>query len=298
MTYTNILIVSNLSGTRKAEEIFRKARSRFDEDAKELFLSRTERSYVESLAKKYDGFDNVIGIGGGVAVDVAKFIGAKGNAKVTAFPTIISTDCMFTSSTAVREEGMVKYIPTKKPDELIIDYDILLEAPYHLNAFGWGDVLSIHTALWDWKLSAKETGERYDDEVAEVARDILSKACRVDEKKGLATLIECLRSEVELCDGFGNSRPEEGSEHLFVYLLENYLREPHPHGELVANGIYEMSKLQKNDVEKICRVMDEIGLPYRPEDARIASKTINRVISELPAYVKKHKYFYSIVDKL
>lgn len=298
LTYRNVLIISNLAGTSQGEKTYRKVRSRFDEDAKELFVTRTERTYVEGLAKKHSGFDNVVGIGGGVAVDVAKYIGAKNGARVTAFPTIISTDCMFTSSTAIREEGTVKYIPSKKPDELIVDYDLLLEAPYRLNVCGWGDVLSIHTALWDWKLSAKETGERYDDEVAESARGILSKACRVDSKEGLATLIECLRCEVELCDGFGNSRPEEGSEHLFVYLIENHLRESHPHGELVALGVHEMSRLQGNDVDRVCKVMDEIGLSYKSEDIQIPSSTINRVISELPAYVKKHNFFYSVVNKL
>jgi glycerol-1-phosphate dehydrogenase [NAD(P)+] len=298
LTYHNILLVTNLIGNTQVTKVYKKARSRFDEDAKELSVTRTERKYVEGLASKHSGFDVVVGIGGGVAVDVAKFIGAKNGARVIAFPTIISTDCIFTSSTAVREEGTVKYIPSKKPDELIVDYDLLLEAPYRLNVCGWGDILSIHTALWDWKLSAKETGEKYDEEVAEQARNILSKVCRVDSKEGLATLIECLRCEVELCVGFGNSRPEEGSEHLFVYSLENYLEQSHPHGELVALGIYEMSRLQNNGVGKICRVMDELELPYETEDTGIPAPTVKKVIEELPAYVRKHKFFYSVVNKL
>lgn len=297
MTHQNILIVSNLIGSARATEVYKKAMSRFDEDAKELFVTQTERKYVEDLAAKHAGFDLVVGVGGGVAVDVAKFIGARNKARVIAFPTIISTDCIFTSSTAVREGGTVKYIPSKKPDELIVEYDLLLEAPYRLNVCGWGDILSIHTALWDWKLSADETGEKYDEGVAEQARNILSKACRVDSKEGLAMLIECLRCEVDLCDGFGNSRPEEGSEHLFVYSLENHLKQSYPHGELVALGIHEMSKLQKNDVDKICKVMDDLELPYRTKDTGIYASIAEKVITGLPAYVKKHKFFYSVVNK-
>jgi glycerol-1-phosphate dehydrogenase [NAD(P)+] len=167
-----------------------------------------------------------------------------------------------------------------------------------LNVCGWGDILSIHTALWDWKLSAKETGEKYEEEVAEQARNILSKACRVDNKDGLATLIECLRCEVQLCDEYGNSRPEEGSEHLFVYSLENYLEHSYPHGELVALGIHEMSKLQNNEVEKICKVMDELELPYKIKETGVPAPLIKKVIAELPAYVKKHDFFYSIINRL
>jgi len=298
LSHSGILIVTNLAGKGAAGIAYRRARSRFGEAEDELFVTRTERGYVEGLAKEYSGFDLVVGIGGGVAVDVAKFIGARNKARVIAFPTIISTDCIFTSSTAVREEGTVKYIPSKKPDELIIDYDLLLEAPYDLNVCGWGDVLSIHTALSDWRLSADTTGQKFDEEVACKAREILSKVCRVDTREGLETLVECLRSEVELCDRWGNARPEEGSEHIFVYLLENYLDKPYPHGELVALGIYEMSKLQGNEVMKICRIMDDIGLPYQAEDMGISPATVRKAISELPAYVKKHKFFYTVINKL
>nr|MDO8132805.1 iron-containing alcohol dehydrogenase [Candidatus Njordarchaeum guaymaensis] len=298
MSHNGVLIVTNLTGKGVAGKAYRRARFRFDEVKDELFVTRTERGYIEGLAKKYSGFDPVVGIGGGVAVDVAKFIGARNKARVIAFPTIISTDCIFTSSTAVREEGTVKYIPSKKPDELIIDYDLLLEAPYDLNVCGWGDVLSIHTALSDWRLSADTTGEKFDEEVACEAREIISNVCRVDTREGLETLVECLRSEVDLCDRWGNARPEEGSEHLFVYLLENYLDKPHPHGGLVALGIYEMSKLQGNEVKKICRIMDEIELPYQAEDVGISPVIVRKVISELPAYVKKHKFFYSVINRL
>jgi glycerol-1-phosphate dehydrogenase [NAD(P)+] len=298
MSYESTLIISNLIGSTQATKVYEKVRSRFDEGATELFATRTERSYVEELAMKHTGFDLVVGIGGGVAVDLAKLIGARNNARVIAFPTIISTDCIFTSSTAVREEGTVRYIPSKKPDELILDYDLLLEAPYRLNICGWGDILSIHTALFDWKLSAKETGEAYDEEVAKQARRILSRACRVDSKDGLSTLIDCLRREVELCDRYGNSRPEEGSEHLFVYSLENYLKHLYPHGELVALGIQEMSRLQHNEAESICKVMDELELPHKLEETKIPISTVKKVIAGLPGYVKRLNFFYTVVNKL
>jgi glycerol-1-phosphate dehydrogenase [NAD(P)+] len=218
--------------------------------------------------------------------------------KVIGFPTIISTDAMYTSSTAARERGMVRYIPTKKPDKVILDFDLIIRAPYRLNAAGWGDVLSIHTAVWDWRLAAESIGETYSPEVAEEALRLLDKAVRVDVKEGLECLNECLRAEVALCEEFGSARPEEGSEHLFAYLVENYLPTSYPHGELVALGIFELSKVQQNKVDSITSLMDQIGLKYRSEDLGIDEKLVKRVLTELPQYSRRHSFPYTVVDEM
>jgi len=93
-------------------------------------------------------------------------------------------------------------------------------------------------------------------------------------------------------------RPEEGSEHLFAYLIENYLPTSYPHGELVALGIFELSKVQQNRVDFITSLMDQIGLKYRPEGLGIEEKVIRRVLTELPQYSRRHSFFYTVVDEV
>jgi len=107
-----------------------------------------------------------------------------------------------------------------------------------------------------------------------------------------------LKAEVELCERFGSARPEEGSEHLFVYLIENYLPKPYPHGELVALGIYELSKVQRNRVDFITGLMDKIGLKYKAQDLGIDERLVRKVLDELPEYSRRHNFFYTVVDEM
>lgn len=291
------LLVTNLTDSDATESPLSDVRRRFP-FCEETRPESTRVEYLEKLAKKYANYELVVGAGGGVAIDVAKYIGASNGVEVIGFPTIISTDAMYTSSTAVREHGMVRYIPTKKPDEIILDFDLIIQAPYRLNVAGWGDILSIHTAVWDWQLAAQRIGETYSTEVAGKALRLLDKAVRVDAKEGLMRLNECLQAEVALCEEFGSARPEEGSEHLFAYLIENYLPTNCPHGELVAVGICELSKIQQNRVDFITGLMDRIGLKYRSEDLGIDERIVKRVLKELPNYSKRHKFFYTVIDEV
>jgi glycerol-1-phosphate dehydrogenase [NAD(P)+] len=290
------LLVTNLGDTDASKGAYLQVKEKFICD-KEIRPESTRPEYLEDLAKKHGDCGLVVGAGGGVAVDVAKYIGAKNGIEVTAFPTILSTDAMYTSSTATRQEGTVIYVPTKKPDKVTLDFDLILKAPYRLNVAGWGDVLSIHTAVWDWKLAAEKTGETYDSETAQKALRLLDKVRRVDNKEGLMALDQCLKSEVELCDAIGSARPEEGSEHLLVYLIENYLSKPYPHGELVALGIYELSKVQGNRPQFITELMDKICLKYKPEDLGIDESIVKKAMEELPEYSKRHRFPYTVVNE-
>jgi len=291
------LLVTNLTDSGATKVTYRYVKERFVFNG-EILVQSTRLKYLEDLAKKCTKWDIVVGAGGGAAIDVAKYIGAKNKIEAIAFPTILSTDAMYTSSTATRQQGTVRYIPTKKPDKIILDFDLILRAPYRLNVAGWADVLSIHTAVWDWKLAAEKTHESFSPEIAEIALRLLDKVRKVDTKEGLMTLNDCLKAEVELCERLGSARPEEGSEHIFAYLIESHLSKACLHGELVALGIHELSRMQRNRVDFIANLMDEIGLTYRAQDLGIEERIVKRALEELPEYSKRHKFFYTVIDEM
>ena len=155
----------------------------------------------------------VFGIGGGSACDHAKFVVEKVNAMyeqevkstttsiandgdassgggatlaplplvpLVLMPTILSVDAPYTRAAGVRETGKVRYVGNARPfleggGALLVDYDLLQAAPPALNRAGVGDLLSIFTALRDWRQAALRQGEGYDDDIAAKAARTLGR---------------------------------------------------------------------------------------------------------------------------
>ncbi len=76
-------------------------------------------------------------------------------------PTVLSVNAFVTPATGIRINHEVKYIGTTSSDPLIIDYDILRTTPRNLNIAGVGDLLSIHTASFDWQYAQNKGKSEY-----------------------------------------------------------------------------------------------------------------------------------------
>ena len=97
----------------------------------------------------------IYSVGGGLAVDAAKYIANGLNLPLTCLPTALSVDAFFTWTSGVRHDGCVQYLETKAPEKMVVDMDVLAVAPESIRAAGICDVLSIATGLWDWELAAE-----------------------------------------------------------------------------------------------------------------------------------------------
>ena len=83
---------------------------------------------------------------------------------------------MFVTPAAGIRRGHRVDMGESSPDPLVIDYDVLRTAPPELNIAGVGDLLSIHTACFDWELAQKAGVSEYPFSWADVdaARQILA----------------------------------------------------------------------------------------------------------------------------
>lgn len=140
-----------------------------------LYIESTEIEYLRNNFEDVAGYDFILGVGGGSAIDAAKYAGWKSSIPVIAIPTIASVDAVVTSAVATRKNGVVNYIGNNPPDKVIVNFPIIQSAPKRLNRAGLGDILSIHTALYDWRLAANEASELYDNNLAENAAKLLEK---------------------------------------------------------------------------------------------------------------------------
>jgi len=271
--------------------------------AKCILVKTMEREWVDEVAKSCPRTDVVLGIGGGAAIDLAKYIAWRTEAKLVVVPTIISADAVVTREVAVREGGRVRYVGNKVPDEVLVDYATIQNAPKRLNRAGTGDILSIHTALYDWKLASEKNLEEFDEDIAKESKNLLrilrnhSAEIREVTEEGIKLLMELYLKETELCHNFGSSRPEEGSEHFFAYNLEYLTRKHFLHGEAVGLGVFLMAHLQNNEPNEIAEIMERIGLNYKPSAVGVTLEEVRKALTTLKKYVEEEKLPYSVINK-
>lgn len=257
-------------------------------------------STLERLDAELPQFDVIVGVGGGSPCDTAKYLAWKRGCRMVLAPTIVSVDAPLTNMVAVRVDKAVKYVGDIWPEELLVDYSIIQQAPAELNRAGAADLASIHTALWDWKLAHEKNGEAYHPEVAHLAEVCLEELrANADEvfhvtPKGIDTIIDLYRREVEFCAEIGTSRPEEGSEHIIAYNIEHIARRHFVHGDLVALGIFLMTRLQGNRHQEAVDLMDRLGLNYRTKD--VAPAETRKCLETLKGFKDAQGLFFSVVD--
>ncbi len=265
-----------------------------------IWAQEMEMEVIEDIEKQLENYDWVIGIGGGVSCDLAKYIAWKKKTPLILVPTIVSVDAPFTPSIAVRENDVVRYIGNVVPDKIYVDYRIIQDAPKHLNRAGVADLLSIHTALWDWKCSAEKNNEKYDEQIAREAEKCLIEIDKLAEEifnvtpKGIDTIVDLYCKEVELCNTFGNARPEEGSEHIVAYHVEYLTKRQFLHGDLVGLGIFCMSRLQENKVNWITELMNRCGVKYKVDN--LSSDELSQTLLDLKKFKDETGLFFSIID--
>lgn len=170
--------------------------------------------YDEQLP--HHDFAVVYAIGGGLAVDTAKYLAHRHQLPLVCVPTALSVDAFLTPASGIRRDGCVVYIPTKAPETLILDLALIAAAPAPIRAAGITDVLSIATGAWDWQY-ADTHGQNpphmpFVPWAYDMAQVILrgSIACAPAAGRGdiggLKTLFDMLALEVQLCHQLGHSR--------------------------------------------------------------------------------------------
>lgn len=281
-----------------------------------IYVAGNTRADMAALTETCEG-EVVYGIGGGLAIDTAKYVAAAKALPLIAVPTLLSTDAFLTNATGVRENGCVHYLPSKAPDTVIVDMDVLCNAPAAMRASGAADVLSIATALWDWqeaeKMGANLSNQQLTPQAVDMAstllQTLLDNAREIGRgtPTGLKLLLDLLCMEVQLCYQCGHSRVEEGSEHYFVYAIENHLTSaegnseitndgPLLHGELVGLGILLMAVLQSQPWTQYRHALECLQINYRP--SAVTREAIAETLINLSDYVAQHQLPYTVATTL
>jgi glycerol-1-phosphate dehydrogenase [NAD(P)+] len=250
--------------------------------------------------------DTFVGIGGGQAIDMAKYFAWKRGKRLVSIPTVLSVDAFVTPAAGVRRNHTVEYLGTSSPDPLVIDYDLVRTAPADLNIAGVGDLLSIHTATYDWCL-AEQAGKSefpFSQPDVDAARAILADTMALANEirrctdAGLQAIVDGYLRINTLCLPAGHYRVEEGSEHYLFYELEERLKRPFIHGHIVGLGVYLLSRLQESEPDKVTSFMHEVGLKYQPADMGIRRDDLLQSLRNLREYVRSRQHlWYTVINE-
>lgn len=285
-------------------QLWEKYGARFASLDPQLVLTHSmESSILEAEHAALQPFDLAIGLGGGMAMDIAKYHAWKAAKPVYQVPTAISVDAMFSYPIALRIDGKVQYVGQMFPEKIYCDFAILQSAPPVMNRSGVCDLLSCHTALFDWKLAVARGHSQMDETLYHQTEAILQEVkTNLHEiydvtEKGLRMLMEGFRFVAVENYRVGHCQYEEGSEHFFYYCLEAQTRKHYLHGKVVNLGILLMSLLQDNDVAGIQTILDRAGVPIHPDSMGIGYHDIRRALRSCNQYVREKGYSYSILNE-
>jgi glycerol-1-phosphate dehydrogenase [NAD(P)+] len=266
--------------------------------------SSVERAHLrETAAGVPAGASWVVGVGGGSAIDTAKFLAEALALPLIQIPTIISVDAAFTAPYGYRDGSRVRYAGDLRPVEVIADPTLIRRAPAGLNRAGVGDLLSCHTGMFDWELAtatgrgdipwneeAATLGRRVLDEMEEVAPEIAAVS-----SEGVRWLATIHRDVGAGCVAY-EPRFEEGSEHFLAYVFEWLTNEHRVHGELISCCVLAMAFVQGNDPERAARLVRTTGVDARPSHLGIDRALFGRMFAELPAYCEREALWPSVVE--
>jgi glycerol-1-phosphate dehydrogenase [NAD(P)+] len=254
-----------------------------------LLASSLEQAELDELFERAPEAGCVVGVGGGVAIDVAKYGAGRLGVPLVAVPTILSTTAYINPLAVLRDGGRSLMVPAPGPATVVVDLDVLEQAPRELNVAGLGDILSCHTALHDWRHATDggDGDQAWDERAARQARLLVDSVAahaddfRVMNARALKLLVDLHIEVVDICEQLGHARPESGSEHLLVEAIEEVTGRAFLHGPIVGLGIDVMSDLQGNQRDEIVALMDEIGLGHTPKANGVTRPELERALELL-----------------
>jgi glycerol-1-phosphate dehydrogenase [NAD(P)+] len=273
---------------------------------KQVFLvqeleQRTLDEYVNSLRE----VEYVVGVGGGTAVDAAKYVALRRKLRFITVPTVVSVNAYLTARAAVRNNGIVNYIGDKFPELVVVDLSVIRGAPSRLNRAGVGDVYSTRTALMDWKVARDRLQERYDLDTVNKAEDVLrrlvssAKDIRDVTEVGVKNLV-ALQADITALQWpylqKGKKWPEEGTEHVFFYSLEKTTGRAFIHGETVGTGSVVSTYMHRGDVSAVIKELDSFGLKFRPADNAITHQEFEETISNMKHVANEMKMHFPVLE--
>ncbi|CAN5679441.1 iron-containing alcohol dehydrogenase family protein [soil metagenome] len=247
------------------EILDRAERSLRDQGAEQVDRIEIEAASFELASERFGLLPRdcqaIIGLGGGRALDVAKYLAFLSALPYYATPTSLSNDGFCSPQSSLTLDGRRRSLRATMPFAVVVDTEVCRAAPEPLWWSGVGDLVAKVTAGFDWKLAYHRKGEPVDDFAALLSDATVMQFLARPERdlEGIRLLASALMLNgvsMEIC---GSSRPASGAEHLISHALDEQGKPQRLHGLQVGLATYIVSRLQGQGTERIASAFDRTG---------------------------------------
>ena len=289
-------------------DLWPRFRDAFDDGLAAVHLVETlEVDELETVVDALPQARSVIGLGGGQAIDVAKFIAWRRLLPLFQVPTAMTVNAPFGHRSGLRRDGIVRYLGYAIPEAVYVDFDVIRSAPPGLNRAGVGDILCYRTAHLDWRLmrdlGRTEPQWPYDEALVGQAKERLDAVLgALDDihdvtEHGIRTLMGAHRwGGTTFHDSGWNPRHIEGVEHFFFYALEKRTGRHYIHGQPVGLGIVVGTVMHDSGAEEMTAALHRAGVDIRPEAMGDTWDDAEAAMRSLGTFVREAGLWSSIAD--
>jgi len=172
--------------------------------------------------------DIIVAVGSGVINDTCKMLAMISGRRSIIVGTAPSMDGFSSNSSSMLVDGVKVSIYDPCPIAIVLDTDILSQAPMHMLHAGLGDMLAKYVALCDWKIANLVNGDYYCENIAGLMRrateTIRSRAAKLTQRdpETVAQVGEGLVMSAITMSFAGSSRPASGLEHYFSHMWDTF----------------------------------------------------------------------------
>jgi len=260
--------------------------------------NEAEQSFATSL-KIQGQAKAIVAIGGGKAIDFAKYLSFINHLPFFSIPTTISNDGFASPMASLTVEGKRRSFKTNLPFGVIIDTDIILQSPVAMIYSGIGDLFCKYTAIYDWKLAFHKTNEYVDDFAVTISRNATDVVLYFPDKniknqEFLRAIANSLLISGIAMEVAQSSRPASGSEHLISHAMDRLSDKPYLHGLQVGMATYLVSYLQNETHEIVKLALQSSGFFEFLSANKFQRKLVEDAVKMAPS-IKEN--FYTILSE-
>ncbi|HEX3043159.1 MAG TPA: iron-containing alcohol dehydrogenase family protein, partial [Bacillota bacterium] len=216
-------------------------------------------------------------------------------------PTSTSNDGFASSSCSLFINGRRRSVPAQMPLGIIVDIDVIKNAPEIFIHSGIGDLVSKITAVYDWEFEARHGKTVINDFAAMIAKKSVNSVVRMDTQSAdapnirdeffLKELVDSLTLSGIAMEIAGNSAPASGSEHLISHGLDALALKTQLHGIQVGVATYLMSLVQNHRQQRVRKFLTETGFFQQAQALKMMAIDFEKAIDLAPT-IKPHRYTY------